>query len=363
MTKIISLNTIGIDKTIDEVVKSLKAGALVVFPSDTVYGLLVDARNELAVSKLIEFKNRAPGKAISVFVSDFKMLREFGVVADDKKDLLLSVLPGPFTVILQSKNRVDKRLQSEKGTLGIRLTQFQPVQDLVKRYGSPLTATSANLGGKSPHYSIKSLLNQLPKFKKDMLDLIIDASSLPRNKPSTILDFTTENIKILRHGDVILGKKDEFISNSPKETRAIASFLYRKSQQLAADKPVVFLIKGDLGAGKTEFTRGVAKEFGIEKIVSPTFVIYYEYDVKSSSPGEADKRKFIHADFYNIQDTEEFDNLKMERYLQLNNFMICEWGERLGEFYKIFKEKAVVYVLEIDHVGEKTRKITFAETK
>jgi hypothetical protein len=43
--------------------------------------------------------------------------------------------------------------------------------------------------------------------------------------------------------------------------------------------------------------------------------------------------------------------------------MICEWGERLGEFYKIFKEKAVVYILEIDHVGEKTRKITFAETK
>ena len=161
-------------QTQKQIITVLKKGGLVVFPSDTVYGLLTDATNETAVKKLIQFKNRPWGKPISVFVDSFLRLEKLAEVDKKQLALLKNILPGPFTVILKSKKQVCNLLESEKQTLGLRFPHFSLVTDLVKAYGKPLTATSANLSGQSPHYSVESLLKTLPKQKKELLDLIVD---------------------------------------------------------------------------------------------------------------------------------------------------------------------------------------------
>jgi L-threonylcarbamoyladenylate synthase len=238
----------------------LKQGGLVIFPSDTVYGLLVDATNEEAVKKLIAFKNRPPGKAISVFVTE-RFLNEHVTVNDSQQKLLEKLLPGPFTVILDSQHNVSKLLESEKGTLGIRIPDYELVQELVKAFGKPITATSANLGGRPPHYAVETLLKELPESKKQLIDLFVDAGKLPRNKPSTIVDLTTPQLKILRQGDVLLKDQQTFITDTPIQTRKTAQYILKKALESHKDKPIVFILEGDLGSGKTVFVKGLAEYF------------------------------------------------------------------------------------------------------
>lgn len=357
--KTVKLGKDNIDEVVGQTVKVIKSGGLVVYPSDTVYGLLVDGKNEEAVSKLISFKNRAPGKAISVFVKDIDEIGKYAEYKKEKMALVGKLVPGPFTLIFDSKHKVSRRLESETGTIGLRIPDFYPVQKLVSSYGSPITATSANLGGRHPNYSIQSLLNQLPESKKKLINLVVDAGKLPRNQPSTVVDLTTDKIKFLRKGDIIFDNSASFISTSPKQTRQLGNYLASKMAKEKPDKPIVFILKGDLGAGKTEMTRGIAEHFGIENIVSPTFVIYYEYDiqVQSSKFKVQNLSKFIHVDLYNIIEEEEFDQLGFEKYLVPGNVIVFEWGEKIGDSLKDIFGKARVVFVELNYVGENKREI------
>lgn len=355
MTRILNLTKEGKDSVINETVKTLKNGGLVVFPSDTVYGLLVDATNREAVNSLIEFKNRPPGKAISVFVKDIAMINTYSVLSEKQQALLETLLPGPFTVALQSTHLLDARLESESGTIGLRIPDFSLVDELLNQYGSPITATSANLGGSNPHYSIESFLNKLPKQKQDLIDLIVDAGKLPKNKPSTVVDLTGDETKTIREGEILFEKKDHFLSKSPEQTQKIGEFIIERAIKKQKGKPIVLILKGDLGTGKTEMTRGIASYLGIPKIVSPTFVIYYEYDIHDIK--ELLYRTFIHADLYNITDSQDFDNLGLEEYLSKKSVMIFEWGEKLGALYNVFQEHAHVIFVELSHKNETERTI------
>lgn len=346
--KFISYNLKNAEIIIKQTVKVLREGGLVIFPSDTVYGLLVDAKNKEAVEKLTRFKNRPPGKPISVFVTDHEMLEDYVKTGEKQKELLKDLIPGPFTVILESKHTVDKLLESEKGTLGVRIPDYTLVRELVRAYGMPVTATSANMSGRSPHYSVESLFNDLPKEKQKLVDLVVDAGTLPRNKPSTIIDLSRPQVKILRRGDVVFNESKELVSESPHQTQKVGEYLIGKYDK-DLKKPLVFIIQGDLGAGKTVLIKGVAKKLGIENIISPTYVIYYEYG------------NFYHFDLYQIEESQEFKHLRVEKLLKPGNILCFEWGEKIGELYEILKEKAKIVYVNIEYIGESERKITIKD--
>lgn len=327
----------------------LRSGGLVAAPTDTVYGLLVDATQEKAVQKLIQFKNRPPGKAISVFVSDFLMMKNYVMVDAMQEVLLKELLPGPFTVILNSKHKTSKLLESEKGTLGIRIPDYQFITELVRRFGKPVTATSANSAGKSPHYRIDTFLKELPSSKKKLIDLVIDKGRLPHHKPSTVIDLTMPTVKILRHGDIVQTNMQTFISDSPSQTKKIGQYLLKKYGKEINKKPLVFIIEGDLGVGKTIMVKGIAESLGIQNIISPTFVISYEYDIKNT--------KFVHFDLYNLQDPEEFKYLGIEKYLRKENILCFEWGEKTGDIINKLKKKAKVVYITMKYINETERKI------
>ncbi len=347
--KTIKLKSDHINQVINNTITILKSSGLVIFPSDTVYGLLCDATNEQAVKKLIKFKNRPPGKAISIFCN-FNLVNQLVAINSQQSTIFKQILPGPFTIILPSKHRVNKLLESETGCLGIRIPAFKLINRLIEGFGKPLTATSANLSGQSPHYSINTLLNEIPNKKKDLIDLIVDAGTLARNKPSTVVDLTQFNLKILRQGDMDIPNKSKmFLSQSTEETKEIANkVISNEVKNLAKSKlhkPLIFIIQGELGVGKTVFVKGLGESMGIKNIISPTFVIYYEYG------------NFYHFDLYRIEEKEEFRYLGIEKLLIPGNILCFEWGEKAKEIINLLKGKGKIIYIKIEYLKEKTRKI------
>jgi len=351
-------------KAVKETVAELRAGGLVVFPSDTVYGLAIDAENQKAVNKLLSFKNRWTGKAVSVAVADMAMAKKYVKLNKKAERIYENLLPGPFTVISRGKHKTAVGIEAEDGTLGIRIADNKFMQDVAKKLGGAFTATSANLAGRSAHYTISSLLKSLSKKKTKMIDLVVDGGKLARNKPSTVIN-TVGKKEILRRGELITGGDGKsLLSKSERETEKIAEFLWARENK--KNKILVFGLSGDLGAGKTVFARGLAKELGIEeRIQSPTFVIYNEYKISYKSKVTSCKLqvasgKFLHFDLYRIEKEFEMEEIGFLKLFETGTVACIEWPERMGRknFEKL--KKKVNYVgVRFSYVDEKTRKISW----
>ena len=359
-------------ETIKKTAKVILAGGLVVFPSDTIYILAVDPTNEIGVKKLLAFKNRWAGKAISIAVLDTKMALEYVVLNENGKNIYSSLLPGPFTIVSEGKHKVVLGIEAENGTLGIRIPDNKFIHDLIKITKNPITATSANLSGRTPNYSVESFLRPLSKKKKNMIDLIVNAGKLPRNKPSTVIDATESEIKILRRGDLIARNSTSLISKSEKETEKIAEFLLHKYfkptlpslKKGGKNKPFVFLLSGDLGCGKTVFSRKIGHLLGVkEKITSPTFVIYNEYETlcpTDISLKKGDFKLFLHMDLYKITAEKDLEEIKFLDMFAKNTLSCIEWPENMGEKYlEKLKNITTVISINFEYLDEKTREIKY----
>lgn len=331
--------------------QTIGAGGLVVFPSDSVYGLAVDPTNQAAVEKLLSFKDRWPGKAISVAVVDQKMAEKYVTLNEEAKQIYKNLLPGPFTVISEGRHKMAKGIEAENGSLGIRIPDNKLVAEVVKKLGRPITATSANLAGRRPHYSVESFIKTLSKKKLMTIDLIVDGGKLPRNKPSTVIDVTKDKVKVLRAGELIAGGGTSLLSKSEKETEKIAKFLLEKILKQVQDDTIIFGLSGDLGTGKTVFARGIGQALGIkEKIKSPTFTIYNEYK----------KQFFLHFDLYRIEENFELGEIDFWQEIKKAKVVCIEWPENLGKknLEKLKKETNLVLV-SFEYLDAETRKISF----
>lgn len=360
----------GVEKAVEKMVEVFNEGGLVVFPSDTVYGLAVDAENQKAVDKLLAFKNRWTGKAVSVAVADIEMAKKYVRLNKQAERIYENLLPGPFTVISRGKQMVARGIEAEDGTLGIRIADNRLMEEITKKLGGAMTATSANLSGRSPHYSIESFINTLSKKKREMIDLLIDGGKLPLAKPSTVIN-TVGKRGILRRGDLLIGGGGKsLLSKSEAETKRIAKFLLKK--QIVSNKPIVFGLTGDLGCGKTVFARGMAESLGIkERIQSPTFVIMNEYKIpinQKSTPNpspsscgagfEERRGKFLHFDLYRIERGFELDEIDFVNLFESGSVACIEWPERMGKKNFFDLKKRVNYVgVRFSYVDEKTREI------
>lgn len=185
--------------TIERAAKVLETGGLIIYPTDTAYGLGANALNEKAVRKVYELKGRDFSKPTHVVVRDWKMIEELCLVNDAAKKLYDNFLPGPLTIILPKKKIVLYILTAGLKTLGIRIPNNLVTQSLSNLINFPYTTPSANKsGGKTP-YSVDDVKKELDISK---IDLILDAGKLSEIKPSTIIDLTGKVPKILREGPI-----------------------------------------------------------------------------------------------------------------------------------------------------------------
>jgi len=379
--QVVKFTTQNQQEVIKITLAALRKGGLVVFPSDTVYGLLADAENPEAISRLLEFKERKPGQAISIFVANKKIAEKYVRLNQNGLNVVNNLLPGPFTVVAKSKHQTDPRLEAENDTLGIRIPNFPLILNLVTGFGRAITATSANLSGRPAVYSIPSLFRTLSAKKKSLLNLVVDAGNLPKNKPSTVIDTTTGQLRTLRAGALLPQTPNSLLSRSEKDTEELARFLATKLIKTPLGKPIVFLLEGELGTGKTVFTRGLGKALGVkEKIASPTFNICAEYRTnlpsKTTSSGidsyhhnEANHNKkpqpkFIHCDFYRLETKEEFAELGFPENVSNGNIYAFEWSERLPRaLISALKNRAEIVYLRLKHAGENQRIIKWGKSR
>jgi len=194
--KIFSKNS---EKVIQKAIKYIRIGKVLVCPTDTVYGLICDAKNEKAVKKLFQIKKRSKGKPIPIFVRDIKMAESFAHINENQKNFLEKVWLGKITVVLKRKEDcgLPKILFGKIRTIGLRIPNFELVNILLKKLNQPLTGTSANISGRPASTKIKEVLKQFEN-KKNQPDLILDFRDLKPSRPSKVIDLTKGKIKILR---------------------------------------------------------------------------------------------------------------------------------------------------------------------
>jgi len=355
--KTIKLNLKNHQSVINQVAAVINSGGLVIYPSDTVYILAVDPQNPIVVSKLLSFKNRWPGKAISVAVANIDMAEKYVKLSSKTRLLYQNLLPGPFTLVSPGRHLVAPGIEAENGTLGIRIPDSPHILNLVKKLSFPITATSANLSGRTPHYSIPSFFKTLSQKKCNLIDLVVDAGQLPKNKPSTVIDATEPELKILRRGDLIAASSQTFISNSEVETGKIARFLLNKAISLAASANIVFALSGDLGCGKTVFSRAIGRCLGVKgPITSPTFVIQNQYPVKFP-PFD----NFFHFDLYRLSSSSEFTEIKFLSYFKAHTISCIEWPENMGaKNLKWLRENTSYFSVNFEYVSTISRRLTFS---
>jgi len=186
---------------VEEAVKFLERGQVIVCPTDTVYGLLADATNNQAVEKVFKIKKRDKKKAIPVFVKDIKMAKKFAKIDKNMEKFLDEIWPGKITIVLKRKKKsgLPELLFNKKKTIGLRIPDCLLVKQIIKKINKPLTGTSANISGNPSSVKIKEILKQFEE-QEIRPDLILDGGNLSGNFPSTVVDFSAQKPKVIRKG-------------------------------------------------------------------------------------------------------------------------------------------------------------------
>jgi len=194
---ILKVNQGNLEKIIEKAGRLIKKGKIIICPTDTVYGILSDAQNKQAVEKVFEIKKRSFKKPIPLFVKDIKMARRLAKIDKTQEKFLEEVWPGKVTAILERKRLRIKLYGVDKKTIGLRIPKYKLVNALLGKLNRPFAGTSANISGEKASTKIEKILKQFAG-RKNQPDLILDAGCLSENKPSTVVDLTTQPFKILR---------------------------------------------------------------------------------------------------------------------------------------------------------------------
>ena len=180
-------------------VAALERGEVIVFPTETLYGLGADAFNEAAVDTVFRLKGRKPDTPIPVLVATEAML---GQLVDDipplARKLMQRFWPGPLTLVLPARANVLRPLMNAGGGIGVRISSQPIAMQLVQALGRPLTATSANPSGKNPARTLR----EAQSYFTGKVNTFIDGGTLTSGTGSTVAEVQGERLRIIRAGDI-----------------------------------------------------------------------------------------------------------------------------------------------------------------
>jgi len=183
-------------KTVWYVAKVIESGGVVVYPTETSYGIGTNAANAAAVKRLRKIR-KPSGKPISIIVSDIGMMEKYGVITREIELLAKKFMPGPLTIITNKKETIPDVLNKKE--IAFRISSY-PIASMLSEYaGMPITAASANLEGMPPAFDVKMVL----KYFNGKIDIVVDVGKLKRRKPSTMVDMK-DKPKIVRKGEITL---------------------------------------------------------------------------------------------------------------------------------------------------------------
>lgn len=336
----------------------LANGNLVIYPTETCYGLAVDATNKEAVTKLLEYKGDRY-RQVAVAVSDMAMAQKYVALNDQSLSLYKNFLPGPITVISSSLHNLDTRLESESGGLGIRIPKHDFALDLISSFGKPITATSANTSGKKEPYSLADWQKYTVNDKQKMVSIFLDGGKLLNRPTSTVVDTTLNDPQILRQGALIIPfTSHTHVTSSEEETIIHAQAIMKSYMNLLSRFPLVLALQGDLGAGKTQFVKGIAESVGINtNVSSPTYTLMKEYPYNLPKA----EGTLYHIDTWRLSDPNDLEvSLHFSRLLKPGNIIAIEWAGKAANLLKSYEKEVPTLVININEIDVNTRKISYA---
>lgn len=194
-----------------EAIAILRKGGVVVFPTETSYGLAADARNASAVEKVYAIKGRSPDKTVPLIVSTTVMAKKWATFPVEALKLAHAHWPGPFTMVLPKQPKAKLASQAVAadpaisgtppegggGTIALRVSVHSIARSLSRSLDAPIVSTSANRSSEPACYSARAVQKAF-KDAKIQPDAMIDAGSLPKRKPSTIIAFSEGKPVVLR---------------------------------------------------------------------------------------------------------------------------------------------------------------------
>jgi L-threonylcarbamoyladenylate synthase len=193
-----------------EAVAALKRGEVIVFPTETLYGLGADALDSTAVKKVFQLKGRDANDPIPVLVSDVEMLlRLIAEVPAAAKPLISRFWPGPLTLVFPGRQDIPAPLLNAAGGIGVRISSQPIATELVRGLGRPVTATSANPSGKEPARTVHEAKN----YFAGQIDVFVDGGVLTSKRGSTVAQVIGDAIKIIREGEIPAAELKSILSN------------------------------------------------------------------------------------------------------------------------------------------------------
>ncbi len=186
----------------------LRNDGVMVFPTETFYGLGVLAFSENAVKKVYRLKERERGKPLSVVISDIAMAEEIAAVLPPFFwTLSHEFWPGPLTLVVKARPLFPEEMLGPAGSLGMRIPDAPWLRDLIRHLDAPITATSANLSGTGEISRPEDVI----EIFQGKVDLIIDGGQTPGGLPSTIVDLASEQPRLLRAGAVPVSRLQKYL--------------------------------------------------------------------------------------------------------------------------------------------------------
>ncbi|MBR6334019.1 MAG: threonylcarbamoyl-AMP synthase [Bacteroidales bacterium] len=184
---------------LDKVINCLQDGGIVIYPTDTIYGMGCDIFKQKSIERITEILGDRKKKDSMTFIC-----ADLGDISNYTKPIpnhifktMKKVLPGPFTFILEANNNVPKLLQSKKKTIGIRIPDNPIILEIVRQLGHPILSTSVKDEDEIIEYTTDPEL--IYERFEDMVDIVIDGG-YGDNTPSTVLDCTSGDIEVIREG-------------------------------------------------------------------------------------------------------------------------------------------------------------------
>ncbi len=191
-------------KSIDEIRKILESGGVGIIPTDTVYGLCVNALNKNSINRIYKIKKRDINKPLVLFVKNRDEIGKYGIVNDLSKKIINKYMPGEITIVLRKKDPSFSISLKKFDTIGIRIPNDIFIINLLNSISFPLATTSANISGEKTPKDVEGL----KRIFNGVVDFIVDGGELGE-VPSTVIEVIDENINILREGKI---KKEEILS-------------------------------------------------------------------------------------------------------------------------------------------------------
>ena len=198
--KFLRIAETGHEAAAEEAARVLRAGGIILYPTDTLYGLGVDIQNTQALERLRELKGRERKKPISVIVGSIDDLIAHGELHEDAQSLAQKHLPGALTLVVKARSHIPEEVTLNT-TIGLRIPNDPFALALARAFGAPFTATSANLTG---HATLSIPVDIIIGMgaRTDLVDLVIDDGPREGTSASTVVLYTGETPLILRDGAI-----------------------------------------------------------------------------------------------------------------------------------------------------------------